>query len=184
MDLTEIDYVVSTVKIPFTLDKEIIYLDNVMSNIVIENDKKIDFSGLVQNDLVFINQDFKDKKSVLDFLCNEVIEFYGLNQDFKKNVFKRENISSTDIGNYVAIPHAYELCTNESVFVMCSLKKAILWNTRKVKYIFLVSYAKKDLLISHELNEKLLGHLMNPKWIALLDHVKNGQDLKRLLEEE
>ena len=67
---------------------------------------------------------------------------------------------------------------------MCSLKKAILWNTRKVKYIFLVSYAKKDLLISHELNEKLLGHLMNPKWIALLDHVKNGQDLKRLLEEE
>ena len=61
------------------------------------------------------------------------------------------------------------------------MKKAVKWKRRKVKYVFLVSFGKKDLEISHDLNEKLLSLLLDARWIALLDKVDDVEGLMGIL---
>lgn len=183
MDLRDIDYIVSTVKLPFRLHKKVIYIDNVLSDIQIpayqcEND----FKSLLKDDFIFLNRCFQTKHEVIDFLSERLIAEYKLNNEFKDLIWKRENLSPTEIGNLVALPHPYSLCTDQTVFAICTLKKAILWNKRKVKYIFMISFSKKDLDISHDINEKLLSLIMNPNWISQLDGVKTIEQLKLIIK--
>lgn len=182
MDLSDYSFIVSSVKIPFTVEKKVIYIDDILSDISIDsNPGQAMLRDFVDDRLVFLNQNFKTRKEIIDFLCSRIMDIYGLDEEFKELVCKREELSSTDIGNFVAIPHAFSICTDSTVFALCTLKKAIHWKQRKVKYIFLVSFGKNDLEKSHDVNERLMALLMDSKWISLLDAVNTIEDFKNIL---
>lgn len=183
MDLDSVDFIVSTVKIPYHLNKKIIYLDNVLSDIAVESADVFDYTSILPKELFFLEQPLMNQQEVLDFLCAQVMAYYQLTEDFKSQVWQREQLSSTDIGNYVAIPHTLEMNDNEMIFAFCSLKKAIQWRRRKVKYVFLISHCKKDLEQNNRFNEALFSKLMNPGWILKLEKVKTYEALIELLEE-
>lgn len=181
MDLSEYSFIVSSVKIPDSVEKRVIYVDDILSDFSLDaNPQRMLLRGLLDNRVIFLNQNFKSRKEVLDFLCMKIMETYTLGEEFRELVWKREELSSTDIGRLVAIPHAFSICTDSTIFALCTLKKAIRWKQRKVKYIFLVSFGKDDLENSHEVNEQLMELLMDPKWIALLDAADSFEDLEKI----
>ncbi len=179
-DLSAYDVVVSSVKIPFPIKKRVVYIEDILCDFSIDSSPadRLLLKNYVDGRLIFLHQDFKSREEIIDFLCSKISEVYGFDKEFRELVWKREDLSSTDIGNLVAIPHAFSMCTEETVFSLCTLKKAVKWKQRKVKYVFLISFGKKDMGISHDLNEKLLTLLMDPKWISLLETVNNAEDLK------
>lgn len=183
MDMTDIDYVVSTVKLPYRLDRKVIYIDNILSDLTLSNDpEESRLSGLLKEQLIFLNSELSSQKEVIDFLCEKLKEAYGLDEGFKELVWKREKLSSTDIGNLVAIPHPYSMCTQQSILAICTLKKAIVWNKRKVKYIFMLSFSKTDIHAGHDISEALMSLLMDPKWILQLDRIKTSDQLKAIMK--
>lgn len=183
-DLSGYDMVISSVKIPFSIEKKVVYIEDILDDISIDSaaSDRLLLKNYISNELVFFHQDFKTREEIIDFLCRKINEVCGVGEVFKQLVWKRENLSSTDIGNFVAIPHAFSMCTENTIFSLCTLKKAVKWKQRKVKYIFLISFGKRDMEISHDLNEKMMTLLMDSRWISLLETVDNVQDLRDLFE--
>lgn len=183
-DLKDIDYVVSTVKIPYKLDKPILYLENILAEIQIQDQKQIHYRNFLNSQFVFFSQDFCSKEEALKFICNKIQEAYSDCDTIYEQIMHRESLSGTDIGNYVAIPHPFEAINRERIFCYVSLKRPIFWNTKKVKYIFLVSHPSCDFNYSHKINEDLFAKIMNPAWILKLDKIEDYESLIELLEEE
>lgn len=183
-DLSEYDMVISSVKIPFSVEKKVVYIEDILDDISIDSDvsDRLLLKNYLSDELVFFHQDFKSRKEIIDFLCRKIKEVCGVGDEFREQVWKRENLSSTDIGNFVAIPHAFSMCTEDTIFSLCTLKKAVKWKQRKVKYIFLISFGKRDMEISHDLNEKMMTLLMDSRWISLLETADNAEDLRRLFD--
>lgn len=181
-DLSKYDVIVSSVNIPDSKGKRVIMVDDILSNLPsLSMEDKTCLEYYLNSELVFFQKEFKTRKEVIDYCCDKVIQTYHLKNEFKDEVWKREKLSSTDIGNLVAIPHAFSMCTDNTVFCICTLKKAILWKNHKVKYVFLISFGKSDLKISHDINEKLIRLILDTNWVSKLDSVRTLDQLKKIL---
>ncbi len=149
----DIDFIVSTVK----LDKKdfkvpVLYIENVFSDEIVnelhqffqekEERKKI-FEATFRREAFFkikaatpeeaiknIGQGMKDK----GFIDDDVIAM----------VVEREKMSSTDIGNLVAIPHTILEGSYKSIIGVGMLEKPITWNKEEVQLIFMVCFNKKE----------------------------------------
>lgn len=180
-DLKNVDYILSTIPIPYKLDKKIIYLENVLADIpTLDKKEPLHLKDILDERLCFFHQEFESKEEVIDFLCNRINVYYSTGETFRKSVYRRESLAATDIGNMVAIPHPFESDFDCTVIAVCTLRKTVLWNTRKVKYIFLINYAKEDLKESYKVNETLMATLMDINRIKNLDNVQNFEQFNQI----
>lgn len=176
------DFVFSTIRIPFAVKGRIVYIDNIFSTWSVRSQEKNLPDQIIRKELLFFDQRFTTKEQVLHFLCSQLDKTYSLPDFFEDLVFHREKLSSTDVGNYTALPHPEGMPTTDSIFAYCSLKKPITWHRHKVKFIFLISYAKKDLEMSHEFNEQLISKVMDTKKMTLLSDIHTPEDFILWLE--
>lgn len=183
-NLSAYDYIISTVLIPFKIDKKIIYIDNIWSDEIIPTHQMNinHLIKLINRNLIFLKCEFKSKEEIIEFLCKKVLEEYPDCRDFKKSIEKREVLSSTDIGNLVAIPHPFHTVVENSFMAVCTLAKAIKWEKNKVKYVFLVAYAKKDYDKVKNINDILLDFIYDEKWLYHLGNADTITEIMDLLE--
>ena len=67
--------------------------------------------------------EFKNKEEILEHMTREM-QIRGLiSKEGSKSVFKREEMSTTELGNMVAIPHAMSNDSEEAVVSVMILKK-------------------------------------------------------------
>lgn len=95
---------------------------------------------------------------------------------------EREQLSTTEIGDCVAVPHPLSLCTDETFMVICILNRPIIWEKQKVKFIFMVSYSRNSIEDSVKINEKLFEKIINKEWLKLLNGVNTSEGLRKLLD--
>ncbi len=182
-DLGEYEYIVSTVKIPFNVGRKVVYVSDILSDFTEDMMQAgIQISDYIDEELVFLKKDFSTREEVLYFLCDQISEKERLDFDLYELVWKRECLSSTDIGNLVAIPHPFSMCTDKTVMAVCTLKKAIVWNQRKVKVVFLISFCRDDMNWNHDFNEKLMYLIMDNKFISMLEGAEDAAQLKKLFQ--
>jgi lichenan operon transcriptional antiterminator len=157
------DIILTTVPI-----KEDIPIPNILVNAVLEDsdldeikdkirtisypkNSEIDFEDLFTQDLFFVDIKFKSKEKVLDYLTNHMENKGYIGKNIKKSIIDREKLSSTAIGNLVAIPHALEVVDVPSCVCIGILDKPIAWdNNKKVQLVMVLSISKN---ISHRFAE-------------------------------
>lgn len=184
-DLNDVDYIISTVPIPFPVHKQVVYLENVLSDIPVkQQDATHTIAHYISEDLIFLNRQAEDFRDVISQLCESIGKVFALPGDFKDQVLYRESMAPTDIGNLTAIPHPFEICTEQSFIAVYILKRSIRWNRNKVKYVFLASYARRDILFNNQINEALIARIMNPEWVARLGKATNKEEVMTLLKGE
>ena len=92
-----------------------------------------------------------DRNRVIDIMIDKIASVYEIPSDFKDSIMEREDIESTDFGNYIAIPHPLKSFCDEDFVVIAKLDKPILWNRQKVQLVFLcnlTTHAKTDWFMS------------------------------------
>ena len=98
-----------------------------------------EFINLFKEDLFIRDLEALDKHDSIKKLY-DAMKINGYAKDsFYKAVIERENISSTAIGNMVAIPHGISTESSENVVAIGILKKPIHWNGDKVQLVFLIN---------------------------------------------
>ena len=119
-----------------------------IGNILKEDQKdEIDYRKIFRKELFFYDVEFKNKEEILEHMTREM-QIRGLiSKEGSKSVFKREEMSTTELGNMVAIPHAMSNDSEEAVVSVMILKKPILWENEKVQVVLL-------LVIWKEMNRK------------------------------
>ncbi|WKK94956.1 PTS sugar transporter subunit IIA [Clostridioides difficile] len=85
-------------------------------------------------------------------LSNKLKERDFIEESSIKSIIDRENISSTEIGNLVAIPHTIVKGDKKSIIGVGILENPIIWDKQEVQLVFMVFLILKKNIISRYLN--------------------------------
>ena len=84
------------------------------------------------------------KEEALTEISGHMVSLNYFNRDTVGKIYEREQISSTDIGNLIAIPHAIIDNDQRSVIGIGILEKPVVWDKEKVQIIFIAGINRQD----------------------------------------
>ena len=151
-DTSKIDYILTTVPIHQSVNVPILQVDPLPSPGDLESVKKIlhddsrsFLEDFYKSEFFFTDIEGKNKEEVLSNLIRRTGERAVLPKGFKESVFKREELSSTDYGGLIAIPHPYEEeFTEDTVVSVAVLKEPVFWGRNDVQLVILTSIGKNE----------------------------------------
>lgn len=145
-DFGKIDYVFTTVPIKQALPVPIFEINVFLEHRDIEMVREIFELG----DLAVLNQYYRPelflrdvkgscREEIICNMCRDIEKHKPLPDGFSAAVLQREELSPTDFGNLVAMPHPLRTMTADTFVCVGILEKPVLWATHEVQAVFLVS---------------------------------------------
>ena len=189
-DLKNIDFVISTVPI-YNSRFPVIQVD--LSNfqndsaelyqyLVSISDKSQVLMNLFDGKLIYLIDEKKSKRQVLDLMIGDLKKYDYVKEGFKEKVYKRESMYSTAIGNGIAIPHPIKYAAIHSKVSFARLTHPIKWDDKNlIKYVFLISVNKKDYPNIQNLFTFLVDLQQNQKFRRLIDKCETIEETKDTL---
>lgn len=186
LSLDEYDLIISTVPLNIETKTKVIYIQyfmnkkdlNIISDAFQELDKKEDIIFDYFNEKAFFtNVDAENKEDALFKILNLLKESFDIPDNLYEQIIQRENIYSTEYGEKCSLPHPIIPCFFRNLIVVTILKKPIIWNKRKVKYIFLLLF-KKNNEDSDIFNDMLTVLIQNGN---ILSKLENSLDFKTFI---
>jgi lichenan operon transcriptional antiterminator len=180
MDVTEFDYIFTTVPIDFPVpipiqevrifleEKDIRKVRNVLNP-----GKNSRISNYYDEKLFLPNLWAESREQVLKVMCEHMIHTVGLPEEFYDSVVKRENLAKTDFGNLIALPHSYEAMSDRTFVCVAVLDRPVLWCEEEVQVVFLLSIEKQKNRELQHFFRVTMQYLMDTAEIGRLIHNRN-----------
>ena len=144
---------------------------------------------MIRKELVFVNQDFKNREELFDFLIEKINEL-GLIDDKKEYldaILKREEEFSTAIGYDLALPHGQTDTVHEPFVAFCRLNNPIEWsneNKNLVKMVFLLGVRETHGADAHlRILATLSRNLMHEEFRNQILKAKNADEVYVILSQ-
>lgn len=195
--LKDFDFIISTLNLnirdkpnvvisPVADTNDIAKIKDAYASLIMSN-KETRFHYLLQSltsDMILVNQKFKTKKEVLDKANEILLSKNFITEDFYSSVLNREKLSSTEIGNGIAIPHGLDTYVNKTAIVLITLEQPILWKEDNVNIIFFTaaSLEKKDFL--KELLKDLYHLISSDNFVSHMSHAKTKEEVFAILSQK
>ncbi len=93
----------------------------------------------IDKDCVSLGIKAKTREDVIKLLADKLAKKKYVKHGFYESVLKREKLSSTYIGNRIAMPHAYEGFVNKCSIEAAVLKSSVRWGENKVQLVFMMA---------------------------------------------
>ena len=145
-----------------------------------EEKNKIDYSKILREELFFKNLSANNKNDVIETITNKMLELGFIDQKGKKSVYEREEMATTELGSFVALPHTINQNDDKSVVGIAVLEKPILWNQEKVQVVLLLNISKTFVNEWEHIFRNLYNYLIEKSNVTKL--VK-GMDYKTFINE-
>ncbi|MED4811071.1 transcriptional regulator LicR [Bacillus atrophaeus] len=161
-----VDFVVSTIPIKRELPVPVLKVNTILGgNDFAKIESKLDGeeepdSRYIKKELVFLYQNLQSKEDVIRFLGQKAVEHGFAEDGIIDSIFEREAISPTCFGNLVAIPHPLIPQTESTFWVVCTLKKPIDWENKRVQFVCLLCVEKENKADLQSMY-KLLGSILD-----------------------
>lgn len=130
----------------------------------------------------FIVSSLTDKYQILKTLCDSLKSRYQIKEDLLSSVLEREEMAATDLAYKTAMPHTSRLISEKSHVAIMILEKPIMWTTKKVQMIFLVTVGK-DKEDSKNFYRLISKFLLNEKCVNRLIKNKNYQEMIEMMKQ-
>ncbi|MDQ0361800.1 lichenan operon transcriptional antiterminator [Breznakia pachnodae] len=145
-DFSDIDYVVTTVPIPYKVPVPILEIQFFMDDKDIKAIKNLLQSGknfalerFFDQRLFIPRLRARNKDEVISTMVNKIKEIKSIPNEFYDLIMKREEMSITAFGNLVAIPHPCKSIGEETFVCVAILDEPILWDEVEVQFVFMMS---------------------------------------------
>jgi len=150
MDLSLYDCILSSVSVPFKVGIPVLYINPWMDQeasikigkFIEEHDRKKCAVEVLYERNFYSNLPLTSKEDVLRFITEECKKYYPQENIRYKDLWEREMMSSTEVGNQCSMPHPLTYFSKEPIIQVIILKKPIKWQREKVKYIFFIVFPK------------------------------------------
>lgn len=180
-----VDFIISTISIksykpiinisPLLTQNDIKKLDNFIKKLNSKKKWSIDTK-------LFDYKGFKTKKELLVSISKELLKSGYVNINFKYDLLKRENMSTTEVGNGISMPHGNPEDVNKSVWAVIRLKESLKWDESYVKIVFMICLTKKDVVKANIIFRNLYDNIDNKNFVKSLYNAHNEEELSHLLE--
>lgn len=180
--LTQADFVLSTVPLPVA-SKKIIRISHMLKEKDIKTIEQHLFHvrdhaledfvrSLFSKEMFFTGKRFATKEACLDFLCREAIARGIMDEAGRSSVYEREEMSSTAIGDFVAIPHSFLSSGHPSSISVLLLDTPVQWDEElQVRLVFLLN-------IDHA-----QAKLWEQVFLKLYTYIKESDGIVRLIKQ-
>jgi lichenan operon transcriptional antiterminator len=180
--ITYIDKTVIVIN-PFLKAYDVLKIKTHMKDHYYHRVARFDLMNHFRESLFFKIKDGKSQFEIIEYLVKPLITKYGASKNLFESMMKRESVSSTYIGNFVAIPHAIDKNQGENLIAIAILDKPIDWFDQKVQVIFLIDIKNpKEQHIEHMFNQ-LYQVIQDDKLIHKLTKAQNYYEFIKVMNE-
>lgn len=146
----------------------------------------MNISDLLDEDSIILGQHFSNKEEVIDILIKQHVDCGHVNNydQFKKAILSREELSSTGVGNMIAIPHAQDESVNYPSLVALVDKEGVDFNSldqQPTKVFFMIAVPKEGGSRHLEILAQLCQTLMDETIVNKLIESINPKDFLNIL---
>jgi len=145
----------------------------------------IDLLNYLQEEDIILNLKGKSKKNIISTILDHLVERKKINKGDKKEILKvilqREDIGSTAIGGYIALPHTRLDCIKDIILCMAISKEGVDFESldqEPVNVIVLLLSNQKEAGI-HLKTLAYLAKLLRDKFFV--QQLKNVKDKKEVI---
>lgn len=181
------DFIVSSVPIYEDIAVPVIEVNAILSDKDIDkieahlDEKRDSILDYINKDLVFLNQSFQTKDSVLTFLVDQIRLRMDLPDNYLNLIHEREEVAPTAYGNLIAIPHPITAQAKQTFLTICTLQKPIIWADKQVQFVCLLNVEKDGHEDLENMYKALIRIVENPTVIQQLIQAKDYRHFINLL---
>lgn len=107
--------------------------------------RRTKISDLFNEDLLFADLQFKSKKDCINFLSTQLLNKGYIDEVCKDSIMEREKMATTEIGNYLSVPHNIKGEIYHNSICVGILKDPITWSYGKVQIILMITVRFSDI---------------------------------------
>ena len=144
---------------------------------------------LYSEKLIAVNMGADSKDSAIEQLIHMLEKDNRINSlsEFRDSIYERENESTTEVGEYTAIPHGRSETVNENSVCIATLKKPVIWNfetKEEIDIIFMLA-VKKDSSDTHiEILSELASKIMEEDFISNIKNSDSKNEIYKIITEK
>lgn len=201
-DLSRIDFIISTINLK-PLEAPVVYVSPLMSDEDIEHimhtyshlnrihsslskihtEDTIDFSECFNEEFLFTQMEFQNKRECLDFLIQNYENAMLVDSTFGKSIYEREALGDTGLYTGVAMPHALPETVMKTQISIMTLKDKIRWGVNDVRMILMIAVAQPDIDHIGGMITKILAIIESNETLNRLLQVDSRQVLYAMLKD-
>lgn len=185
------DLIISTIPIQASIDNLVfIDINNLELSMVKIKQRLENYEKITNEDSFLSPKRFMvlSKKTTKDDLLTKLDTILTnqqlVNEHFLEDIYKRENISSTVIGNNIAIPHPVGDSILKSHIYTIIAPKGITWDKQNIKFVFLFAIKSEDTEKIESLYESLLEFISSKNKQELLLKTPTFETLSKIFLEK
>lgn len=148
----------------------------------------MNLTQLIQFDLIQFGFTAKYKKDALNKLTDMLVEegIIGNKDEFYKALLGREELSTTGVGDGIAIPHAKASCFEKAMIIYAKSDEGVEWesfDSQPAKHIFMICAPANGADEHLKALATLSTALMNPEVKGKLDNATTKEEVKTIFED-
>lgn len=136
---------------------------------------------LIGQETFFIKKDIASKEDAINYLCDNLIQLGYATQEYKEDVFKREEMAGTAFVLGFAVPHAITVQPLRSSISVMVLKNPVKWGKYEVRLILLLSISEQDNQMLHTFFDWLSNVLIDYNQLMQFIEADNYQQFMKLM---
>ena len=146
-------------------------------------------SNLYSEKLIAVNLEADSKDSAIEQLICMLDKENRISSlsEFRDSIYERENESTTEVGEYTAIPHGRSETVKENSVCIATLKKPVIWNfetKEEIDIIFMLA-VKKDSSDTHiEILSELASKIMEEDFISNIKNSVSKNEIYKIITEK
>lgn len=125
---------------------------------------------LIHTECIFLGQHFNDYIEVLTFVGEKLQELGRVKPGYTESLLKREALSSTAIGNNLAIPHGNSDLVNQSCLFIVTFKNSISWRSNENVQMICVLVWKNEIRFMDDVRQSMCSLYENKELVQRMAH--------------
>lgn len=158
LDFKDIDLIISTINLQYK-NLPIINVSPILSDTDMNKinhfiskgneNYKLDIKSYFKDEIFSPNLKIENYLEVVEYMSNKMYELGYIDEVMKNSFMEREQLSSTEIGNMVAIPHALVGEVKKPGIYVAILEEPIKWVYSEVQLVMMIAI-NKEVFLEHE----------------------------------
>ncbi len=138
---------------------------------------------LTKRKLFYRKERVRDAKEAIVYLCDKLIKKGLADENYKRDVMKRERISSTSFVQGFAVIHSIEITTSESCIATLTLSNPVQWGNFEVRLVILLAIREEDNRLLSIFFDWLSNLVMDSQKLSVLLSAKDQNEFIRSILE-
>lgn len=170
---------------PIISDRDVLKLQKAVNQLYADRLGQAGPSSLaayLRSEFIMLDVESAPKEKLIELGCSILEKEKYVTEEYCREVLQRESISSTEIGNGVAIPHGIENTVNKPAIFIMRLKNKMDWGNGSVDIIFILALNFNDVGVIRKFFNLFYEKVINEETVKQIRNAGTKEEVISILQ--